>query len=45
MGKGDGALAEAFEHHHVERAAAREIDRRIEPVGGKARAGADPEWA
>ena len=43
VSKGNRTLAEALEHHDIEFAAARKVDRRIEPVGGKSRAGADPE--
>ena len=43
VAEGDGALAQAFQHHGVELAALDQIDRRLEPVGGKARAGADAE--
>src|SRR5471032_2764162 len=41
MAEGYGALAQAFEHHDIELAAFDQIDRRIEPVGGKSRAGTD----
>ena len=43
MAEGHGALAEAFQHDGIELAALDQIDRRLEPVGGKAGAGADPE--
>ena len=43
VGEGDGALAEAFEHDDVELAALDQIDGRLQPVGGEARAGADAE--
>ena len=43
MGESDRALAQAFEHQHVESPRCGEIDRRLEPVGGKSGAGADAE--
>ena len=43
VAEGHGALAQAFEHHDVELAALREINGRVEPIGGKARPRADTE--
>jgi hypothetical protein len=42
MTEGDGPLAQALEHHHIEFALAGEIDRRIETVGGKTRPRPNP---
>ena len=41
MAEGHGAFAQAFQYQDIEFAALDEIDRRVEPVGGKASAGAD----
>jgi hypothetical protein len=37
MGEGDGAFAQALEHHHVERTSVRKIYCRIEPICCKTR--------
>jgi hypothetical protein len=43
--KGDGPLTEAFQHQYVKFAALREINSRVEPVGGKACASANSKDA
>jgi hypothetical protein len=42
MGESNGALTKAFENHHMELAALRQINGRIEAIRGKARASPNP---